>query len=702
MTTAFQLGLPIDIPWTKVCVTEDMMDRVVCDDVLPPKWHSSIAIFKYRPDDDFQKYPDYDITYLKATVTITGYQPLEDEIQGEIDWDGVDVTSVEGVTELLSSYYPCTGAILQMVVGPHGDSDNTALDRYPFFLDFEPKKRELYEMATDTKERSSRSIESINVGKSGGTTKSLEVLDVDMGGSTSFGAQGQYAGTGGGFTYSSSNQGQWGTKSVNTQDSQTTRTTEVGTERRETQSFTTQLSQMYHLLDSYHVGTNRAVFFVQPRPHVLEEPSGFVRGPRKVEGIQEFFLVVAAPKDAPDYCISARLDTAHLAETDILDYEYRSEVTDLATAAAHVPTRNDTPDGTTTREACFLACWDVTYLCYRTHAVDDVVYNAPTGFGITSTSDVVNQSDAHGSTGVTVSPDRRVVTVHAEASGHICFEDSGVCVDCPDEVDKWAGFARRQVQVQLRSEEPIRKVGTRTSLVITTRGLCCCDRGPDKRWLNKGISVVDLPPGLAVLPASRAVGAVGRTTAALKAVRGARPEEGAGLVAAEDQDCGCGDCEGCGDQEPMTAASSVVRANAISDAIRDELTKHVTSRRLRTASSSFVETDLFAKQVEGVLSRSRRGRDLLAQPVTLPKDVAKAVADRLHRKPGELTQKDLLRFQVGDIARESGRPAADIRRLKLGSLGMTLRDGDKLGGNRDTDAPPARPRKDDDDTSSAE
>ncbi len=78
-------------------------------------------------------------------------------------------------------------------------------------MDFEPKKRELYEMATDTKERQSRSIESLTLGKSTGTTKSLEVLDVDMGGSVGVGAQASFAGTGGGFNFSSSNQGQWGT-----------------------------------------------------------------------------------------------------------------------------------------------------------------------------------------------------------------------------------------------------------------------------------------------------------------------------------------------------------------------------------------------------------------------------------------------------------------------------------------------------------
>jgi hypothetical protein len=59
MSTAFKLGLPIDIPWKRICVTEDMVDRVVCDATLPPKWHSSIAVFQYQPEDEYQLYKDY-------------------------------------------------------------------------------------------------------------------------------------------------------------------------------------------------------------------------------------------------------------------------------------------------------------------------------------------------------------------------------------------------------------------------------------------------------------------------------------------------------------------------------------------------------------------------------------------------------------------------------------------------------------------
>src|SRR3954447_11056666 len=95
----FKLSLPTDIPWERICVTEDMIDPRVCDERLPAKWQTSMAVFKYRPDEEDQLYPAYDITYLKVTATITGYQPLDKEIQGEIDWNGVDVTTIPGLTD---------------------------------------------------------------------------------------------------------------------------------------------------------------------------------------------------------------------------------------------------------------------------------------------------------------------------------------------------------------------------------------------------------------------------------------------------------------------------------------------------------------------------------------------------------------------------------------------------------------------------
>ncbi len=60
----FRLNLPTDIPWKRIRVTNDMIDRVVCDEWLPGKWRASIAVFKYRPPDDYQEFDDYDVSRL--------------------------------------------------------------------------------------------------------------------------------------------------------------------------------------------------------------------------------------------------------------------------------------------------------------------------------------------------------------------------------------------------------------------------------------------------------------------------------------------------------------------------------------------------------------------------------------------------------------------------------------------------------------
>jgi hypothetical protein len=62
------------------------------------------------------------------------------------------------------------------------------------------------------------------------------------------------------------------------------RTTDSLREERETVSHTTQLSQMYRLLQAYHVGTNRLMFFISP--HVLNRShqwaAGDVRGSKTI------------------------------------------------------------------------------------------------------------------------------------------------------------------------------------------------------------------------------------------------------------------------------------------------------------------------------------------------------------------------------------------------------------------------------------
>ncbi|HEX8593853.1 MAG TPA: hypothetical protein VF682_11285 [Pseudomonas sp.] len=306
----FKLNLPTDIPWVRRCVSNDMIDRNLCDRTSPLRWRSSIAIFEYEPDEENQTYQGMTITYLKVSCSITGYQENPEEVG--VNRKGLssywqDQPGIANYLNLLQAYYPCYGAILEVAVGPE-DERNTPIGNFPYFLDFDPKKRELYELVTDTGETMSRSLETIELGKSNTSVTSHEVVDIDKGWSASgeVGVGAVKVGLAG------SRQGEWGTRDVTKEEAQNLRNTDASQEMRETKSHTTQLTQMYHQLDSYHLGTNRAVFFVHPRPHTIETEHTFVNGPRNIEGIQEFMFVVVRPRTIEKLCVEAYLETGHI------------------------------------------------------------------------------------------------------------------------------------------------------------------------------------------------------------------------------------------------------------------------------------------------------------------------------------------------------------------------------------------------------
>ena len=110
------------------------------------------------------------VAYLKVSCSITGYQVDGKEI-------GIDQRSLDPawntsppknlLEDTIEKYYPCYGAILEVAVAPFmsAHSDDLFPDDYPYFADFEPKKRELYEMVTETGERMSRTLEELDVGR---------------------------------------------------------------------------------------------------------------------------------------------------------------------------------------------------------------------------------------------------------------------------------------------------------------------------------------------------------------------------------------------------------------------------------------------------------------------------------------------------------------------------------------------------------
>ncbi len=326
------LSLPVDIPWKRLCASEDMIDPKIGDRKFPKRWRSSIAVFSYEPPAEEQQYDDMTVSYLKVACTITGYQ-LEMIRDGKrLEEVGVNSLSstefpmfeasiITDYQNTIPPYFGCYGAILEVAVAPSGSDEELQaipLSEYPYFMDFEPKRREVYELVSETGETLSRSLDQINVQKGTTTTVGTEVVDTDQSGWKLGGELSKGVGkvTGGLSGESGSS-----TKHINQTQRVDTQTADNSREKRENFSHTTQLTQMYHQFTAYHLGTNRAVFFMLPRPHILKSPETFVNGPRVLEGIQEVFLVVMRPKKMKNICVEAYLETAHIADDVVYEPE---------------------------------------------------------------------------------------------------------------------------------------------------------------------------------------------------------------------------------------------------------------------------------------------------------------------------------------------------------------------------------------------
>jgi hypothetical protein len=289
--------------------SRDMVDTNFGDFTFGPKWRSSLCVYYYLvPDEETaDDYPNSRIVYLKFTCSITGYNPSETlanakkvaEDSGALDDLQRSTWQVISGSGWSAKYWPCLGAIMQLAVYPSG-GDNVGPDDYPYILDFEPKKREMFEAVTEGSEFLSGSADKTEITK----------------GNTS--VQGKEVGASGGFKIGSigataSAKETWTDTTVNQN------TTDTSREARETLSRTTQSSQMYQLFNGYHLGSNRALFVIAPRPHTVADQSqtefNLIDGPRKLEGIQDVFVVVHLPKTLAGFCVQAGLDTGHQVTT---------------------------------------------------------------------------------------------------------------------------------------------------------------------------------------------------------------------------------------------------------------------------------------------------------------------------------------------------------------------------------------------------
>ena len=308
------LPQPEDIPWQLMCVSNDMLDPNKCNKKFPMPWKSSIAISAYEPKEEDLPEPFCagKITYLKITVSVTGYQPTDDEIEeGFTEFNNTPVEAA--LDDIFATYFGCYGALLNIAVFPNS-ATNWQLQDFPKIIAMEPQIRELVQVSTESGElltaskggmsttNSYTNTNSTNTGVSGKTSgKATGKVDVPVLGEVGLESSSEL-----GFTHS------WGNTAVDSDQINAN----ASQERSEKQSTSTQISQLYNLLSAYHLGTNRAVFFMLPRPHMLPPTNRrtFVQGVRSIEGIQEFFLIVSRPNSMEGICVEARLDTGHFPE----------------------------------------------------------------------------------------------------------------------------------------------------------------------------------------------------------------------------------------------------------------------------------------------------------------------------------------------------------------------------------------------------
>lgn len=195
--------------------------------------------------------------------------------------------------------------------------ESQELEFYPHIIDFEPKVRDLYQSATESGELLTASKSEVNTNKSFTHTESTET-GLSLAAKAFIGGKKDPSGE-----ISGSLSHKWG----ETDKDSWTVETDSSRERREKHAITTNLNQMFNLLTGYHAGTNRATFLMLPRPHILQptDHRTFVQGLRVIEGIQDFFLIVARPKEVVDMCVEAFLETGHFpedVEIEELELEY--------------------------------------------------------------------------------------------------------------------------------------------------------------------------------------------------------------------------------------------------------------------------------------------------------------------------------------------------------------------------------------------
>ncbi len=581
---------PKETTWKLLAVSPDMMDTQFCNKRFPFRWRSSLAVsaFEPKPEDLPEELCEGQITLLKITATITGYQPSREETEeGHTSFPNIPT---EELSRIIDQYFACYGALLNVAVFPNPNRkivnkrividftqqvpetllpnpveiegvtfeavdqpDNHIIDifpaggngegelnlfqelivtlpvtskveakvvhfnaasvemeafngstsigsqsagseqgqihqlviegegidrvifrspqneaalleftylgkefkpfdliEFPHIIDVEPKTRELIQASSETGEILTSSKSNVKTNKGFTHTDSS--------------ATGYKLGAEGGIKDKFKILGELTHTNTETEEENWSVATDASRERQEKEGSSTQISQLYNLLSSYHIGTNRALFLMLARPHVLQptDHRTFIDGLRHIEGTQEFLLIVARPPEMRGLCIEAFLETGHFPEGLTIEEpeEEFDENEEEFTVTAFADNGTFSGDCTNIK-----ATYDV-----ESGWVVDIRPERGPDPGHPGMREIANNSNGQANSSLENYNYRRIADGSVEVSGRICGQSL--------QRDK-ARF-NRTYRVFTRSAQPKPNTGQSTvpvdKLLITSRGLCVCFR----------------------------------------------------------------------------------------------------------------------------------------------------------------------------------------------------------------------------------
>lgn len=293
-----ELPIPIEIPWRLAATNQRLLDDGPSD--------ATISLFYYQPQVEglATLYPDEYLVYLKLVLSIC--PPRLD-----------DVPLKEAAKTLFAGDLPVWNVLLNLTVTPDPPKNGGIR---PFFLAAAPMHRAMIETGVVGNELYEGEAAGLAVGKSASQLHETGSSHAETSTSGTSGDVGWLFGSVGFSTQDTET-----TTSFDRSVTQRVDTTqrEASQERRELLSHRTSVANVLSLLDLKHLGSPYLHFMLRPRPlrPLTLDPSDpnlwysqlLHRRSSGLEGIQEFFAVVAVPKDT-DFCVHA-----HAMRISVLD-----------------------------------------------------------------------------------------------------------------------------------------------------------------------------------------------------------------------------------------------------------------------------------------------------------------------------------------------------------------------------------------------